>query len=96
MPENISTEIREIQHTAEHHLSRASAIVHILQALIWQVESQWHTDQPFTLHDLTPVDLRITFEILSDELEAAQAVLSELEVTARKVIDTPTGGSPCP
>ncbi len=71
-------EVRDIRHAAEEHLFRGMAIANVLRCLTWQYECQWHTNEPFTLHDLGPHDLRIVCEIMVDELDKVHEVISEL------------------
>ncbi len=52
---------KEQHHAAKDHLHRGLAIAKVLQALVWQVECQWDTSEPFTLDDLDPCDLRIVY-----------------------------------
>jgi hypothetical protein len=73
-----TSDVRDLRNVTEHHLFRGMAIANVLRCLAWQYERQWHIEQPFTLHDLTPMDLRITLEVIGDELEQAQAVISDL------------------
>jgi hypothetical protein len=71
-------DVRDIRNAVEHRLFRGQTIANVLCCLGRQYEEELRIDEPFTLHDLRPDDLRITLEVLSEELEQAHTILSTL------------------
>jgi hypothetical protein len=72
------TDLRDLRNAAEHHLFRALAIAQVVRCLVWRYEEAWQAGEPFTLDDLEPHDLRLTLEVLTEELEEASALIGNM------------------